>query len=105
MTTIGIIGYNSTIASILGRLIIFAVIIFCVYEIPSQCSDLMIQLNSKSIYARTAYKKLNGVEFILIIGNVSVGSLSVLLKEYFHPDHGENERHGLILMPQSPIII
>ena len=102
MTTIGIIGYNSTISSLLGRLIIIGVIIFSVYEIPSQCSDLMVQLSSKSIYARTTYKKLNGVEFILISGNVSVGSLIVLLKEYFHPDHGENERHALILMPQSP---
>ena len=102
MTTIGIIGYNSTITSILGRLIIIAVIIFSVYEIPSECSDLMVQLSSKSIYARTTYKKLNGVDFILISGSVSVGSLSVLLKEYFHPDHGENERHALILMPQSP---
>ena len=102
MTTIGIIGYNSTITSILGRLIIIAVIIFSIYEIPSECSDLMVQLSSKSIYARTAYKKLNGVDFILISGSVSVGSLSVLLKEYFHPDHGENERHALILMPQSP---
>ena len=102
MTTIGIIGYNSTITSLLGRLIIIGVIIFSVYEIPSQCSDLMVQLSSKSIYARTTYKKLNGVEFILISGNVSVGSLIVLLKEYFHPDHGENERHALILMPQSP---
>jgi hypothetical protein len=25
-----------------------------------------------------------------------------LLQEYFHPDHGENERHALILMPQRP---
>ena len=102
MTTIGIIGYNSTITSILGRLIIIGVIVFSVYEIPSQCSDLMVQLSSKSIYARNAYKKLNGVEFILISGNVSLGSLVVLLKEYFHPDHGENERHALILIPQSP---
>ena len=102
MTTVGIIGYGSTIVSFLGRLLIIGVIIFSVYEIPSLCSDLMVQLSSKSIYARTSYKKLNGVEFILISGNISVGSVVVLLKEYFHPDHGENERHALILMPQSP---
>ena len=102
MTTIGIIGYNSTISSILGKLINMGVIILSIYYIPSKCSDLMAQLSSKSIYARTSYKKLNGVEFILISGNASVGSVLVLLKEYFHPDHGENERHALILMPQSP---
>jgi len=102
MATVGIIGYDSNIVSVLGRLLIIGIIIFSAYEIPSLCSDLMVQLSSKSIYARTTYKKLNGIEFILISGSVSVGSVEVLLKEYFHPDHGKNERHALILMPQNP---
>ena len=102
MTTIGIVGYNSTIVSILGRIIICAIIILGIYEIPSQFSNLISQLSTKKVYARATYKMLKGVKFILICGNVSVGTLSVLLKEYFHPDHGESEKHCLILMPKSP---
>ena len=98
MTTIGIVGYNSNIISILGRIIISGIIIFGIYEIPSQFSKLISQLSSKKVYARATYKMLKGVKFILICGNVSVGTLSVLLKEYFHPDHGESEKHCLILM-------
>ena len=59
MATVGIIGYDSNIVSVLGRLLIIGIIIFSAYEIPSLCSDLMVQLSSKSIYARTTYKKLN----------------------------------------------
>ena len=102
MTTIGIVGYNSNIISILGRIIISGIIILGIYEIPSQFSKLISQLSSKKVYARATYKMLKGVKFILICGNVSVGTLSVLLKEYFHPDHGESEKHCLILMPKSP---
>ena len=102
MTTIGIVGYNSNIVSILGRIIICGIIILGIYEIPSQFSNLISQLSTKKVYARATYKMMKGVDFILICGNVSVGTLSVLLKEYFHPDHGESEKHCLILMPKSP---
>ena len=102
MTTIAIIGYYSTISSVLGRIIIIVLILLSVIEIPALSSDLMVQLSSKSVYARTAYKMLEGVQFILISGNISNGSIVVLLQEYFHPDHGEDERHALILLPQRP---
>ena len=102
MTTIGIVGYNSNILSNLGRIIICGIIILGIYEIPSQFSKLISQLSTKKVYARATYKMLEGVKFILICGNVSVGTLSVLLKEYFHPDHGESEKHCLVLMPKSP---
>ena len=102
MTTIGIVGYNSNIVSILGRIIICGIIILGIYEIPSQFSNLIQLLSTKKVYARATYKILKGVKFILICGNVSVGTLSVLLKEYFHPDHGESEKHCIVMMPKSP---
>ena len=101
-TTVATIGYYSTTTSVAGKCIIIALVLVGVFEIPAQSSNLMIQLSNKSIYARTAYKKLENVEFILISGNISLGSITVLLQEYFHPDHGENERHALILLPQQP---
>jgi hypothetical protein len=101
-STIGIIGYYSNVVSLIGRIIVTILIIIAFIEVPSLASNLMNQLSSKSIYARTSYKKLEGVEFILISGNISGGSIKILLQEYFHPDHGENERHALILMPQRP---
>ena len=102
MVTIGIVGYNSIITSNLGKIIISIIIIFGLYEIPLQLSKLISLLSSKRIYQRATYKILKDVEFILISGNVSYGTISALLKEYFHPDHGENEKHCLLLIPKSP---
>jgi hypothetical protein len=70
--------------------------------IPSKCSELMQLLASKSVYSRTIYKKLDKVNYILICGNISISSMTDLLQEYFHPDHGKNERHALVLTPNKP---
>jgi hypothetical protein len=102
MTTISTLGYYSNIGSVAGRILIIGLIIVSIIQIPAKSSELMTLLASKSIYSRTTYKKLDKVNFILITGNISFGSMLDLLQEYFHPDHGENERHALILMPQRP---
>jgi hypothetical protein len=102
LTTVATIGYNSNINSVAGRIVIIFLILASLIQIPAKCSELMTLLSSKSIYSRTTYKKLDKVNYILITGNISYGSMVDLLNEYFHPDHGENERHALILMPQRP---
>jgi hypothetical protein len=102
MTTISTLGYYSNIKSVAGRIVIIGLIVVSIIQIPSKCSELMTLLASKSIYSRTTYRKLDKVNFILITGSISYFSLLDLLQEYFHVDHGENEKHALILMPQRP---
>ena len=102
MTTLSTIGYYSSITSTIGRCLIIVLIIIQVVAIPSMCGDLMTQLTSKSVYARVSYNQIDKVDFILISGNISMGSIDILLQEYFHPDHGENEKHALVLMPNQP---
>ena len=101
-TILSTIGYYSSVTSEMGRCLIILLIIIQVVEIPTTCANFLRQISSKSIYARTSCKVLKGVDFILISGNVSSGSIDVLLQEYFHPDHGSNERHALVLLPQQP---
>ena len=36
-----------------------------------------------------SYRQLEIVDFIIISGNISLGSITILLQEYFQPDHGE----------------
>lgn len=100
--TAGTVGFYSTITSVAGRLVVIILIFISFFEIPSQCVNLISQLSSKSVYARTSYKIVKNVEFILITGNITPGSITVLLQEYFHPDHGENEKHALVLQPTRP---
>ena len=102
MTTIGIVGYNSNLISILGKVIMCVIIMLGLYEIVTKLSKLISLVSQKMAYARATYKIRDGIKFILICGNISVLTLSVLLKEYFHEDHGKEEKHCLILMPQNP---
>jgi hypothetical protein len=102
LTTVATIGYFSHINSTVGRILISLLIVASVLQIPAKCSELMQLLASKSIFSRTTYKKLEKVKYILICGNISITSLKDLLQEYFHPDHNENERHALVLMPNQP---
>ena len=102
MTTLATIGYYSSITSVLGRVLIILLIVVQVAWIPTMCGNLMTQITSKSVYARTSYNDIENVDFILISGNISMGSIDVLLQEYFHPDHGGNEKHALVLMPNQP---
>lgn len=101
-TTISTIGYYSTIESIPGKCINIVLILIAVVVVGVQCYDLMKLIMNKSVYARTSYKKVKGVDFILITGNISDGSMEVVLQEYFHEDHGVKNRHALILCAKSP---
>ena len=62
-------------------------------------------INSKSVYARRKYKKIDKVPFIVLIGTVSPTSLTNFLEEYFHTDHIQDEevtRHCVLMQPYGP---
>ena len=102
MTLFSTIGYYSSTTSILGRILIIILIIIQVVVLPQLVSGLMSFVYSKSSYSRMSYHQLENVDFIIISGNISLGSITILLQEYFHPDHGEYEKHALILLPHAP---
>lgn len=73
--------------------------------VPDQCSKLITLVNSKSVYAMNSYKKIDKVDYIVLIGNVQPSSLSNFLDEYFHKDHNENDdvtRHCVLMQPFGP---
>ena len=102
MTLLTTIGYSSNIRSVLGKIIVSIVIIFQYGILIFFISTIISIFYLKSPYSRMSYKLLDNVEFILVTGNISIGSITILLQEYFHPDHGENEKHLLILLPHPP---
>jgi len=48
------------------------------------------------------YKYNTEVPHIVISGNVEVASLKFFSKELFHPDHGNQDKHAIILQYQVP---
>ena len=102
MTILTTIGYASNIQSVLGKILIIFVTIFQFAILIFLISKIISIFYLKSPYSRMTYKPINNVEFIIVVGNISISSITVLLQEYFHPDHGENEKHLLILLPHPP---
>jgi len=52
MTTISVVGYGSSIASLQGKLALIIIILFIIITIPEKASELVTLNNSKSKYAR-----------------------------------------------------
>ena len=88
MNLFSTIGYYSSTTSILGRILIIILIIIQVVILPQLVSSLMSFVYSKSSYLRMSYHQLENVDFIIVSGNISLCSITILLQEYFHPDHG-----------------
>jgi len=103
MTTLSTVGYGSSIVSPVGRISIIIFLVIVVTSVPDQCQRLVHLINSKSVYARHKYKKIDKVPFIVLIGTVSPNSLTNFLEEYFHADHGEDiTRHCVLMQPYGP---
>jgi hypothetical protein len=102
MTTIAVIGYLSPVKSEAGKVSMIVVMAIVVVVIPNQSSKLVSLISSKSIYARRKYKSIDKVPHIVILGSVSSISLFNFLKEYLHEDHGDFNRHCVLMQPRRP---
>ena len=102
MTILTTIGYSSNINSVLGKLLIIFVTVFQFAVLIFLISNIITIYYLKSPYSRMSYNPINNVEFIIVVGNISISSITILLQDYFHPDHGEDEKHLLILLPYPP---
>lgn len=102
MTTIAIIGYISPVRTEAGKVSMIVIMAIVVAVIPNQSSKLVGLISSKSIYARRKYKSIEKVPHIVILGSVTSISLFNFLKEYLHEDHGDFNRHCVIMQPKRP---
>jgi len=99
MITISVIGYNSNVVSDEGRVAIILFIAIVMIFIPNKSSKLVSLISSKSMYARRKYKAIDKVPHIVLIGAISQTALFNFLEEFFHEDHGNYNRHCVVMMP------
>lgn len=103
MTTISVIGYGSSVATIYGIIGILVLIGLVMQIINDMSSKIILLSGSQSKYARRLYKASENVPFVVLLGAVTYSSLFNFLKEYFSEDHTENmNRHCVILNPHHP---
>ena len=85
-----------------GKIIFIILVFMILIVIQHQINDLITLVSAQSDYARNSYSAKHDVPHILLVGNISTESLKSFCQEFFHPDHGSQYRHAVILNPRIP---
>ena len=86
----------------LGKIIFIILVFMILIVIQHQINDLITLVSAQSDYARNSYSAKTDLPHILLVGNISTESLKSFCQEFFHPDHGSQYRHAVILNQRVP---
>ena len=81
----------------IGKMYFMAFVLLVIVVIPYQINDLITIMSSQSEYSRYTYKASKDIPHIILTGDISLDSLRSFCQEFFHPDHGGQYRHAVIL--------
>ncbi|EGR28582.1 hypothetical protein IMG5_172560 [Ichthyophthirius multifiliis] len=103
VVTTATVGYGDiTPKSEEGRIIVIIMIVILIVLIPKQTNELINLMQMQSKYARFKYQSNPDTPHILVCGHIEVSALKFFCKELFHPDHGGQDKHAIILQHKPP---
>lgn len=103
--TISTVGFGDiTTITELGKAMVVLLIIITIALIPKQSNELIQLIGAQSEYERINYKSSNDTKHLIITGDINIDSLENFCAELFHPDHGGQYKHMIIINTNYPTI-
>eukprot|EP01022_Parablepharisma_sp_SALTPOND_P016481 TRINITY_DN2420_c0_g1_i1.p1 TRINITY_DN2420_c0_g1~~TRINITY_DN2420_c0_g1_i1.p1 ORF type:complete len:1016 (+),score=87.41 TRINITY_DN2420_c0_g1_i1:1170-4217(+) len=103
VVTIATVGYGDIVPTTeAGKILVVALIIVTFVLVPKQTNDLYNLMNQQSVYVRNAFKPHEEVSHILITGSLEIQPFKFICQELFHPEHGTQDKHIVILQNKAP---
>ena len=101
--SISTVGYGDiTPITYMGKFLVVFLVLITIALIPKQTNELIQLIGAQSDYARNRYKSSTDIKHIIITGDVAIDSLKSFCLELFHPDHGSQYKHAIIINPKIP---
>ena len=86
-----------------GQIFIMMVILYTmIYLLPTRSQELLRLIGLKSFYARREYEFNNEIPHLVITGDIVIQALKIFCLELFHEDHGNQDRHAIIMQQRDP---
>ncbi|MCQ2815745.1 MAG: calcium-activated potassium channel [archaeon] len=97
------VGYGDIIPfTPLAKGMFLIIILLVIGIIPYQINDLIQIMGAQNEYQLNTYKASKEIPHIILTGDISLDSLKSFCHELFHPDHGSQRRHAVIINNNTP---
>ncbi|GMH39325.1 hypothetical protein BSKO_07223 [Bryopsis sp. KO-2023] len=101
--TISTVGYGDFVPrTIQGKAVVMLTLIAIITIVPYHTNELLTLMRQRSFYQRNKYVSRKAGRHVVVAGSISFVALMDFTEEFYHSDHGFEDRDIVLLSPGAP---